>query len=70
MASRRTGRSVLSTTTCSWATRIIRSSTTDPRLANFLNNRISQDVDMVTFRVNYRFGGYGAGYGGPGVGRY
>jgi hypothetical protein len=26
-------------------------------------------VDMVTFRVNYRFGGYG-GYGGPGVGRY
>ena len=38
-------------------------------IANFLNSRVSQDVDMVTFRVNYRFGGYG-GYGGPGVGRY
>jgi outer membrane immunogenic protein len=25
-----------------------------------LNNRVSQDVDMVTLRVNYRFGGYGA----------
>ena len=25
-------------------------------------NRISQDVDMVTIRFNYRFGGYGAGY--------
>jgi outer membrane immunogenic protein len=24
-----------------------------------LNNRVSQDVDMVTLRVNYRFGGYG-----------
>ena len=33
---------------------------TDPRLVGFLNNRISQDVDMVTFRINYRFGGYGA----------
>ena len=32
---------------------------TDERLVNFLNNRITQDVDMVTFRVNYRFGGYG-----------
>src|SRR6478752_4693114 len=32
---------------------------TDPRLVRFLNNRITQDVDMVTFRVNYRFGGYG-----------
>jgi outer membrane immunogenic protein len=28
--------------------------------AAFLNNRISQDVDMVTLRINYRFGGYGA----------
>jgi len=26
----------------------------------FLNDRISQDVDMVTLRINYRFGGYGA----------
>jgi len=33
---------------------------TDPRLVGFLNNRISQDVDMITLRVNYRFGGYGA----------
>ena len=24
--------------------------------AAFVNNRISQDVDMVTLRVNYRFG--------------
>jgi outer membrane immunogenic protein len=30
-------------------------------------NRISQDVDMVTIRFNYKFGGFG-GYGG--VGRY
>jgi outer membrane immunogenic protein len=28
--------------------------------AAFVNNRISQDVDMVTARINYRFGGYGA----------
>jgi outer membrane immunogenic protein len=28
--------------------------------AAVLNNRVSQDVDMVTLRVNYRFGGYGA----------
>ena len=34
--------------------------TTDPRLNGFLNDRISQDVDMVTLRINYRFGGYGA----------
>jgi outer membrane immunogenic protein len=31
----------------------------DPRIAGVLNNRISQDVDMVTLRLNYRFGGYG-----------
>jgi outer membrane immunogenic protein len=35
-------------------------STVDPRLAGILNNRIRQDVDMVTLRINYRFGGYGA----------
>ena len=23
-------------------------------------NRINQDIDMVTLRINYRFGGYGA----------
>jgi len=34
--------------------------TTDPRLAGFVNDRISQDVDMVTLRINYRFGGWGA----------
>src|SRR6267154_2547643 len=32
---------------------------TDLRLVRFLNDRISQDVDMVTLRINYRFGGYG-----------
>jgi outer membrane immunogenic protein len=26
-----------------------------------LSDRISQDVDMVTLRLNYRFGGYGFG---------
>ncbi len=31
----------------------------DPRLVGILNNRITQDVDMVTLRINYRFGGYG-----------
>jgi hypothetical protein len=36
------------------------------RLVGFLNDRISQDVDMVTLRVNYRFGGYAA----PGTARY
>ena len=39
---------------------------TDPRLVGILNNRISQDVDMVTLRINYRFGGYG----GPVVAKY
>jgi outer membrane immunogenic protein len=32
----------------------------DPRLAGILNNRITQDVDMFTLRINYRFGGYAA----------
>ena len=36
-------------------------SVVNPINAAFLNNRISQDVDMVTLRVNYRFGwGLGA----------
>jgi outer membrane immunogenic protein len=35
-------------------------SVVDPRLAGILNSRISQDVDMVTLRFNYRFGGYAA----------
>jgi outer membrane immunogenic protein len=33
---------------------------TNPLVVNALNSRISQDVDMVTLRINYRFGGYGA----------
>jgi outer membrane immunogenic protein len=28
--------------------------------ASFVNDRIRQDVDMLTLRVNYRFGGYGS----------
>ena len=32
----------------------------DPTVVNFLNSRINQDVDLVTLRINYRFGGYGA----------
>jgi outer membrane immunogenic protein len=31
-------------------------STTDARLTGILNDRIRQDVDMVTVRINYRFG--------------
>jgi outer membrane immunogenic protein len=31
----------------------------NPIVAGALN-RISQDVDMVTLRINYRFGGYAA----------
>jgi outer membrane immunogenic protein len=29
-------------------------------LVNFVNSRINQDVDMITLRINYRFGGYGS----------
>ena len=35
-------------------------SVVNPIAAAFLNDRISQDVDMVTLRINYRFGGFGA----------
>jgi outer membrane immunogenic protein len=35
-------------------------SVVNPINAAFLNDRISQDVDMVTLRINYRFGAYGA----------
>ena len=35
-------------------------SVVDPRLVGILNNRVSQDVDMFTLRINYRFGGYAA----------
>ncbi len=41
-------------------------SVASPALAAVLNSRITQDVDMVTVRVNYRFGGCGA----PVVARY
>ena len=34
-------------------------SVVNPIVAGALN-RINQDVDMVTLRFNYRFGGYGA----------
>jgi outer membrane immunogenic protein len=43
-------------------------SVANPIVAGALD-RISQDVDMVTLRVNYRFGGLGV-FGGPGVSRY
>ena len=64
-ASHRTGRSVLNTTTCSWAMPIIRSRVSICVAAALLNNRITQDVDMVTLRINYRFGGYGAPIAAP-----
>jgi outer membrane immunogenic protein len=32
----------------------------NPLVVGALNSRISQDVDMLTLRINYRFGGYGA----------
>ncbi len=40
-------------------------SVANPALAAVLNSRITQDVDMVTVRVNYRFG-----WGGSAVPRY
>ena len=51
MPSRRTGRSVPNTTISGWA----RPTSTSPRITGF-TNRINQDVDMFTLRVNYRFG--------------
>jgi outer membrane immunogenic protein len=36
-------------------------SVVNPINAAFLNDRIRQDVDMITLRINYRFGGYGKG---------
>jgi len=32
----------------------------NPNVVGVLNSRVTQDVDMVTLRFNYRFGGYGA----------
>jgi outer membrane immunogenic protein len=40
----------------------------NPIVASTLN-RISEDVDMVTLRINYRFGGFG-GFGAPVAARY
>ena len=37
----------------------------NPIVAGVLNSRVSQDVDMVTLRFNYRFGGYGAPLAAP-----
>ena len=31
-----------------------------PAAAAFANSRIGQDVDLVTLRLNYKFGGYGS----------
>jgi outer membrane immunogenic protein len=46
-------------------------SVVSPIAAAFLNDRIRQDVDMVTVRVNYRFGWGSAGWGGaPVVSKY
>jgi outer membrane immunogenic protein len=42
-------------------------SVVNPINAAFLNDRIRQDVDMVTLRINYRFG-WGAG--APVVSKY
>ena len=58
-ASHRIGLPVSNTTTCSWATANNSFSVVNPTNAALLNNRISQDVDMVTVRINYKFGGYG-----------
>jgi outer membrane immunogenic protein len=33
---------------------------TNVNLVNFVNSRINQDVDLITLRINYRFGGYGS----------
>jgi outer membrane immunogenic protein len=41
----------------------------DRRLVGLVNDRITQDVDMLTIRFNYRFGGFG-GYGAPVAARY
>jgi hypothetical protein len=54
MASLRVGLSALNTTTC-YGQREQFVLSRNPILAGALN-RISQDVDMVTVRVNYRFG--------------
>jgi outer membrane immunogenic protein len=44
-------------------------SVVNPVVAAAINNRIGLDVDMVTIRFNYRFGGFG-GYSAPVAARY
>ena len=44
-------------------------SVVNPIVATAINNRVSLDVDMVTLRFNYRFGGFG-GYSAPVAARY
>ena len=39
----------------------------DPRIAGVINSRITQDVDLFTLRINYRFGGIGKS---PVIARY
>ena len=69
-ASHRTGRSVLKTTTCSWAMLTIRSRVSIRVLPLLPERCITQDVDMVTARINYRFGGYGAPVAAKSTSRY
>ena len=56
-ASPRTGRSASSTITSSCRPRDITFTNTDRRPACFATDRIRQDVDLVTARINYRWGG-------------
>jgi outer membrane immunogenic protein len=44
-------------------------SVVNPVVAGALN-RINQDIDMATLRINYRFGGFGSGFGGVAAPRY
>ncbi len=55
-ASRRTGRLASNTTTCSWAPRAS-TPTTPGRRVHAQPISISQDVDIGTVRLNYRWGG-------------
>ena len=57
LASLRTGRPASNTTTCSWATATIASRSPIAGGALSRTDRIRQDVDLVTVRVNYRWGG-------------
>ena len=56
-ASPRTGRRRSNTTTCSWAPAPSTSTRLLAPVVLSRNDRIRQDVDLVTVRVNYRWGG-------------